>query len=88
MMDVLMKLKIPLDKQAHLWWGAAMASTLTVYGVWPLYAFLAAVAIGAAKEVIDPYVGGHRDLWDAAITGIGAAVVLPKLLLPVLLDFL
>ena len=81
-------MNIPLDKQAHLWWGAAMASTAIVYGVSPLYAFLVGVTLGAAKEAIDPLIGGQRDVWDFVVTAAGAAVVLPKLLQPILLVYL
>ncbi|MBL4750416.1 MAG: hypothetical protein JKX71_07530, partial [Amylibacter sp.] len=40
------------------------------------------------KEVIDPKIGGQRDVWDFVATAAGAAVVLPKLVWPFLLSFL
>jgi hypothetical protein len=69
---------LALDKQAHLWAGAAIASTFVAYDTAPWAAFVATVIIGAGKEVWDKVSGtGTLDVWDFVSTSIGAAVVLP-----------
>jgi hypothetical protein len=69
---------LALDKQAHLWAGAAIASTFVAYAAAPWAAFVATVIIGAGKEVWDKVSGtGTLDVWDFVATSIGAAVVLP-----------
>lgn len=70
-------MKLPLDKQAHIWMGAAISATSVAYGLPPLTGFYIAAGVGVLKEVIDPFIGGQRDLGDAIVTAIGAGVVLP-----------
>lgn len=72
-------MKIAHDKLDHFTVGLAIAATLTAYGVPPVMAFLTGAAIGAAKELVDPFRGGHRDVKDFIATAIGAACVLPAL---------
>ena len=70
---------IPLDKQAHFWAGAAIASTLVVYDTAAWAAFVFTLMIGASKEVWDKVSGtGTMDFWDFVATAAGAAVVLPR----------
>lgn len=73
-------MNIPLDKQGHLAAGLAISATLVAYGIAPATAFLIAAGIGAAKEVIDPFRGGQRDLGDFVATAVGATGVLPLML--------
>lgn len=70
-------MNIPLDKQGHFAAGLAISATLVAYGALPIPAFLAAAAIGALKEVVDPFRGGQRDLGDFIATAVGAMGVLP-----------
>ena len=69
--------RIQIDKQAHFFAGAAIASTITLYcgnAVWGLGACVVA-AIG--KELYDATGRGTPDVWDAVATVLGGAVVLP-----------
>ena len=68
-----------LDKKAHAFAGCAIAALLALYGIPPLGAFLVAVLVGALKEVIDPLIGGQRDVVDFVFTAVGASAVLPIL---------
>lgn len=70
-------MNIPLDKQGHFAAGLAIAATLVAYGFSPVTAFIAAAGIGAAKELIDPFRGGQRDVGDFIATAVGATGVLP-----------
>lgn len=79
---------MPLDKKAHAFAGCAIAALLALYGVPVLWAFGVAVAAGAMKEVMDPLMGGHRDVWDFVATGAGAATVLPLLAINVYLSYI
>jgi len=63
---------IALDKQTHFLAGVAIAGLSLPFGI--VAACLVPVAIGFAKEMIDPYVGGQRDPVDFAYTIAGAAV--------------
>lgn len=74
-------MNIPLDKQGHFAAGLAISATLAAYGVSPAVAFGIGAGIGALKEVIDPYRGGQRDVWDFIATAAGAMGVLPLILL-------
>ena len=72
---------LPIDKQAHILAGAAIASTLVAYGAVAGVAFGVAVFFGVAKELWDMTGRGTPDRWDAFWTVVGAMVVLPLLLL-------
>lgn len=74
-------MSIPLDKQGHFAAGLAISATLAAYGVSPVAAFGVGAAIGALKEVIDPFRGGQRDVGDFIATAAGATGVLPMILL-------
>jgi hypothetical protein len=59
----------PIDKQAHFWWGWAIAATCFPLGVWT--ALFLATAMGAAKEVWDKQGHGTPDTKDFAATVLG-----------------
>jgi hypothetical protein len=66
-------MKIPaIDKQAHFWWGWAIAATLYPIGLW--FAILTAALVGAGKEVWDKRGHGTLDIWDFAATALGGVV--------------
>lgn len=62
----------PIDKQAHFWWGWAIAATLYPVSLW-LGIFVAAL-VGAAKEFWDAQGHGTPDAKDFAATALGGAV--------------
>jgi hypothetical protein len=64
--------KFPIDKQAHFWWGWAMAATLAPIDTW--FAILVAALMGAAKEVWDKKHAGTPDIRDFGATALGGAV--------------
>lgn len=66
-----------IDKQAHFWAGAAIASTAVAYSIAPFEAFLGAVLIALFKEMWDALGYGTPDKWDFVATVLGATVVLP-----------
>jgi hypothetical protein len=72
---------LKIDKQAHLLAGAAIAGLLVSYGTSPVVAFLVASAVALAKEVYDSFGYGTPDKWDFVVTVLGAATVLPLLIL-------
>jgi len=74
-----MWLKLPIDKQAHFWAGAAIAASVTLYAG-PLFGLAACVLAGAAKEVYDATGRGTPDVWDFVATVAGSVVILPILL--------
>tara|TARA_B110000908_G_scaffold52171_1_gene63697 strand:- start:108 stop:284 length:177 start_codon:yes stop_codon:yes gene_type:complete len=53
---------------------------MVAYGVPILWAFIVAVLIGAAKEARDKLGYGTPDVWDFVATAVGAAIVLPVLI--------
>jgi hypothetical protein len=61
--------KFAIDKQAHFWWGWAIAAT--VYQLGLLVAVLVAVTLGAAKEIWDANGHGTPDAKDALATAAG-----------------
>ena len=65
-------MKFAIDKQAHFWWGWAIAATLYPIGVW--FAVFTAALVGAGKEVWDKRYGGTPDPKDFAATALGGAV--------------
>jgi len=62
----------PIDKQAHFWWGWAIAATLYPIDLW--FAILVAGLMGAAKEIWDAQGHGTPDVLDFAATVLGGAV--------------
>ncbi len=66
-----------LDKQAHFFAGAAIASTVTLYLGDPSYGLVAGAVAGLLKELIDSKGYGSPDLKDALATLLGAYVVIP-----------
>lgn len=68
---------IAIDKQAHFFAGAAIASTTTLYTDQPLIGLALAVLVGGLKEVWDRAGYGTPDLKDFIATAAGAIVVLP-----------
>ena len=59
----------PIDKQAHFWWGWAIAATL--YSINPWFAILVTAIIGASKELRDSLGYGTPDAKDFAATALG-----------------
>ena len=68
--------KLPLDKQAHFWAGAAIAASVTLYTN-PLIGLAACIVAGVGKELRDATGRGTPDIWDAVATVAGAVVILP-----------
>jgi hypothetical protein len=71
---------IPIDKQAHFLAGAAIASTVSLYG-YPLMGLLLCVVAAVGKELYDATGRGTPDVWDAVVTILGGTVVLPYIFL-------
>ena len=71
---------LPIDKQAHFLAGAAIASTVSLYG-YPLVGLLLCVVAAVGKELYDATGRGTPDVWDAVVTILGGTVVLPYILL-------
>lgn len=67
-----------LDKQAHFFAGAAIASVVALYAD-PLTGLAAGVIAGAVKEIVDRMGYGTPDWWDFIITALGACVVVPAI---------
>ena len=59
----------PIDKQAHFWWGWAIAATAYQLGL--VVAVLVAATLGAAKEIWDRNGHGTPDVKDAIATAVG-----------------
>ena len=74
-------IKIPLDKQAHFWSGAAIAATVTLYTGLPWLAVLLCALAAAGKELRDSMGYGTPDKWDFVATVTGCVVLLPLLVL-------
>lgn len=63
-------MKMPsIDKQAHFWWGWAIAATLYLVSLW--FAILVAALMGACKELWDAQGHGTPDAKDFAATAFG-----------------
>ena len=63
---------IPMDKQAHFWWGMSMTAML-----WPLMSvngFFVACAVGFLKEVMDSRRGRFFDVRDLFATCVGGFI--------------
>jgi len=65
-------MNIPIDKQAHFWWGWAIAATLYPVSLW-LGIFVAAL-MGASKEFWDKQGHGTPDIYDFYATAFGGVV--------------
>jgi len=72
-----------LDKQAHFFAGATIASTVTLYGGSAVWGLGACVVAAIGKELYDASGRGTPDVWDAVATVLGGAVVLPLISAPV-----
>ncbi len=72
-------MKLPLDKQAHFWAGAAIAASVTLYTN-PFLGLLACIVAGVGKELRDATGRGTPDVWDAVATVAGSVVILPLLI--------
>ena len=68
-----------LDKQAHIWAGAAIAASVALY-LDPVSGLFAGIGAGLAKEAVDRMGYGTPDKWDFLATVLGACVVLPAIL--------
>ena len=71
---------LPIDKQAHFLAGAAIASTVSLYG-YPFVGLLLCVVAAVGKELYDATGRGTPDVWDAVVTILGGTVVLPYIFL-------
>lgn len=67
-----------IDKQAHFWAGAAIASTVALY-VSPVAGLAAGIVAAAGKELVDRMGYGTPDWRDFFATVLGACVVIPIL---------
>lgn len=68
-----MKLKdVPMDKQAHFWWGWAVSATAFPLIGWG--AVFCAAMVGIAKEFWDSKGHGTPDKYDFIATAIGGIV--------------
>jgi hypothetical protein len=65
-------MNFPIDKQAHFWWGWAVAATVYPFGFW--FALLCAVFVGAAKELWDKQGHGTPDIKDFYATALGGLI--------------
>jgi hypothetical protein len=74
-------MKLPLDKQAHFWSGAAIAASVTLYTGMPWLAVLLCVLAAAGKELRDSMGYGTPDIWDFVATVCGCAVIIPYIVL-------
>lgn len=63
---------IAIDKQAHAWWGWAIAATLFPVMGW--MSVLMAASVGAAKELWDTSGHGTPDWLDFLATAIGGVI--------------
>lgn len=72
-----------LDKQAHFFAGAAIASAVALY-LDPPAGLAAGIIAGALKEVYDRMGYGTPDIRDFIATALGAAVVLPATFIEVM----
>lgn len=63
---------IPIDKQAHFWWGMAISAVTYPLGIGTAIFF--AAALGAAKELWDRAGHGTPDAKDWAVTALGGVV--------------
>ena len=73
--------KLPLDKQAHFWSGAAIAASVTLYTGLPWLGVFLCVFAGLLKEIYDSLGYGTPDRWDFVATSAGASVLVPYFLL-------
>lgn len=66
-------MKFAIDKQAHFWWGWAIAATCVPLSN-ALVAAAVAALLGAAKEVWDKRGHGTPEVQDFAATAAGGAI--------------
>ena len=72
---------MPLDKQAHLASGAAIAASVTLYSGSPLLAVILCILAAAGKEIHDSLGYGTPDKWDFVATAAGSIVLIPYIVL-------
>jgi hypothetical protein len=65
-------MNIPIDKQAHFWWGMAIAGIAFPFGFW--VALFLSCFFGATKEIYDLQGHGTPDPKDFAATALGGLV--------------
>ena len=65
--------KLPLDKQAHFYFGAALCFAIGIL-IDPMWGLVAAGLAGAAKEIWDRLGNGTPDWMDLAATVLGGVV--------------
>lgn len=68
-----------LNKQAHIFAGAAIAATIALY-LDPTLGLTAGILAGLVKEIVDRMGYGTPDAKDFLATALGACVVLPLIL--------
>lgn len=69
-----------LDKQAHFFAGASIASTIALY-LDPTLGLASGILAGLLKEIYDRMGYGTPDFKDFLATALGACVVLPLVLM-------
>ena len=69
----MLKMKIPLDKQAHFLAGLAICLSFALF-VSPILGLITAIVLGAVKEVWDGMGNGTKDVWDFVATALGGVV--------------
>lgn len=67
-------MNLPIDKQAHFWWGMAMCALLAHTDIQLIGAFAISGLAGLLKEIADMYMKNHEaDGNDYFSTLLGAA---------------
>ena len=64
---------IPIDKQAHFLAGISICLAFALF-VSPVLGLIAAIIIGAIKELWDGMGYGTKDFWDFVATALGGVV--------------
>lgn len=70
-------MKLPLDKKAHFWSGAAIAASVTLYTGLPWLGVFLCVFAGLLKEIYDSLGYGTPDFYDFLATSAGCIVLVP-----------
>ena len=63
---ILKFMTLPADKSSHAMYGLIVWGLVSIYN--PEVAICLVLFMGISKEIIDRYIGGTRDVWDAVAT--------------------
>ena len=66
-------MKIRADLQGHFWAGLAICLAVSLFTA-PVIGLVIALAVGAAKEIVDSMGFGTPDKWDLVATAAGGLV--------------